>query len=136
MANPHAIPTMPSDADRGQLRGWVRRRTTGQALATRARIILACAEPGSTNGGVAAAPGVSRPPVAPWRRRFAEHGPDGLPDEPRPGAPRKITDEEIERAVAATLEATPGGATHWSTRSLVLSGFAPDGSFGRSGYRW
>ena len=119
MANPHAIPITLSDADRGQLQGWVRRRKTGQALATRARIVLACAEPGSTNGDVAAALGVSRPTVALWRRRFAERGLDGLLDEPRPGAPRKITDEQVERAVATTLEATPAGATHWSTRSLA-----------------
>jgi transposase len=119
MANPHAIPITLSDADRGQLQGWVRRRKTGQALATRARIVLACAEPGSTNGGVAAALGVSRPTVALWRRRFAERGLDGLLDEPRPGAPRKITDEQVERAVTTTLEATPADATHWSTRSLA-----------------
>jgi transposase len=92
MANPHAIPITPSDADRGQLRGWVRRRKTGQAPASRARIVLACAAPGSTNGGVAEALGVSRPTVALWRRRFAERGLDGLLDEPRPGAPRTITD--------------------------------------------
>ena len=97
MANPHAIPITLSEADRSQLQGWVRRRKTGQALATRARIALACAEPSSTNGGVAAALGVSRPTVALWRRRFAERGPDGLLDEPRPGAPRKITDEQVER---------------------------------------
>ena len=119
MANPHAIPITLPEADRSQLRGWVRRRKTGQALATRARIILACAEPGSTNGGVAAALGVSRPTVALWRRRFAERGPDGLLDEPRPGAPRKITDEQVERAITATLEAAPADATHWSTRSLA-----------------
>ncbi len=119
MANPHAIPITLSDADRGQLQGWVRRRKTGQALATRARIVLACAEPGSTNGDAAAALGVSRPTVALRRRRFAERGLDGLLDEPRPGAPRKITDEQVERAVATTLEATPAGATHWSTRSLA-----------------
>src|SRR5215210_9502090 len=119
MANPHAIPITLSEADRGQLQGWVRRRKTGQALATRARIALACAEPSSTNGGVAAALGVSRPTVALWRRRFAERGPDGLLDEPRPGAPRKITDEQVERAITATLEAAPADATHWSTRSLA-----------------
>ena len=119
MANPHAIPITLSDADRGQLQGWVRRRKTGQALATRARIVLACAAPGSTNGGVAAALGVSRPTVALWRRRFAERGLDGLLDEPRPGAPRKITDEQVERAVTTTLEATPADATHWSSRSLA-----------------
>src|SRR3712207_2244874 len=112
MANPHAIPITLSVAGRSQLQGWARRRKTGQALATRARIVLACAEPGSTNGGVAAATGVSRPTVAPWRRRFAERGPDGLLDEPRPGAPRKITDEQIEQAVSTTLEAAPADATH------------------------
>jgi transposase len=119
MANPHAIPITLSDADRGQLQGWVRRRKTGQALATRARIVLACAAPGSTNGGVAAALGVSRPTVALWRRRFARRGLDGLLDEPRPGAPRKITDAQVEQAVVTTLEASPADATHWSTRSLA-----------------
>ena len=117
MANPHAVPITLSEADRGQLQGWARRRKTGQALATRARIVLACAEPGSTNGGVAAALGVSRPTVALWRRRFAERGLDGLLDEPRPGAPRKTSDEQVERAITITLEATPPDATHWSTCS-------------------
>ena len=119
MANPHAIPITLSEADRGLLQGWVRRRKTAQALATRARIVLACAEPGGTNGAVAAALGVSRTTVALWRRRFAERGADGLLDEPRPGAPRRISDEQVERAVTTTLEATPTDATHWSTRSLA-----------------
>src|SRR3712207_8116849 len=119
MANPHAIPITLSEADRSRLQGWVRRRKTGQALATRARIVLACAGPGSTNGGVAAALGVSRPTVALWRGRFAERGLDGLLDEPRSGAPRRITDEQVERAVATTPEAAPADATHWSTRSLA-----------------
>jgi transposase len=119
MASPHAVPITPSADDRARLQGWVRRRKTGQALATRARIVLACAEPGATNGGVAAALGVSRPTVALWRRRFAERGPEGLLDQPRPGAPRRITDEQVERAVTATLEAAPADATHWSTRSLA-----------------
>src|SRR5215217_3551174 len=92
MANPHAIPITLSADGRARLQGWVRRRKTGQALATRARIVLACAAPGGTNGGVAERPGVSRPTVALWRRRFAERGPGGLLDEPRPGAPRKVTD--------------------------------------------
>src|SRR3712207_9433174 len=78
MANPHAIPIDLSASDRAQLQGWVRRRKTGQALATRARIVLACAEPGSTNGGVAGGLGVSRPPVGSWRRRFARRGLGGL----------------------------------------------------------
>jgi transposase len=119
MATPHAIPITLSADGRARLQGWVRRRKTGQALATRARIVLARAAPGSTNGGVAEALGVSRPTVALWRRRFAERGPDGLLDEPGPGAPRRITDEQVERAVTTTLEAAPADATHWSTRPLA-----------------
>ena len=95
------------EADRAMLEGWTRRRKTAQALAMRARIVLSCAEPGSTNGGVAERLGVSRPTVATWRRRFAERGPDGLLDEPRPGAPRRITDAQVERAIVTTLEARP-----------------------------
>ena len=119
MATPHAIPVALSGTDRDLLQGWIRRRKTGQALATRARIVLACAEPGTTNGGVAGRLGVSRATVALWRRRFAERGLDGLLDEPRPGAPRKITDQQVERAVTTTLEASPTNAPHWSTRSLA-----------------
>jgi transposase len=119
MASPHAVAITLSATDRATLEGWIRRRKTAQGLALRARIVLACAEVGATNGAVAEALGVSRPTVATWRRRFAEHGPDGLLDEPRPGAPRRITDEQIERAVVTTLESTPANATHWSTRSLA-----------------
>ena len=119
MASPHAVALTLSAADRMMLEGWTRRRKTAQGLAMRARIVLACAAAGSTNGAVARTLGVSRPTVATWRRRFAARGPDGLLDEPRPGAPRRITDEQIERAVVTTLERTPTNATHWSTRSLA-----------------
>ena len=119
MPSPRAVAITLSDADRARLESWTRRRKTAQALALRARIVLACAKAGATNGAVAQALGVSRPTVASWRRRFAERGPDGLLDEPRPGAPRRITDEQIERAVVTTLECTPPNATHWSTRTLA-----------------
>jgi transposase len=119
MPSPHAVPITLTGADHATLQGWAGRRKTAQALAKRARIVLACAAPAATNGGVARALGVSRPTVALWRGRFAEHGPDGLLDAPRPGAPRRITDEQVERAVTATLEGAPADATHWSTRSLA-----------------
>src|SRR5919199_539298 len=118
MPSPHAVSISVTGAERAALEGWPRRRKTAQGLARRARVVLACAE-GGTNGAVAQALRVSRPTVALWRRRFAERGLDGLLDEPRPGAPRRITDEQVERAVATTLEATPADATHWSTRSLA-----------------
>lgn len=95
-------------------------------MAPRARIVLACAEPGTPNGSVAKALGVSRPTVATWRRRFAERGPDGLRDESRPGAPRTITDADVERVVTTTREARPPNATHRSTRSLArATGVSP-----------
>jgi len=49
---------------------------------------------------------------------------EGLYDEPRPGAPRKISDEQVERVVIQTLESTPRGRIHWSTRELALSPLA------------
>jgi transposase len=118
---PRPIPLTLTPADREMLERWTRRRTTAQALALRARIVLACAEPGATNSGVARALRVSRPTAMRWRRRFAERGPDGLLDEPRPGAPRTITDADVERVLTLTLEATPPDATHWSTRRLAAA---------------
>jgi len=56
--------------------------------------------------------------IGKWRRRFLKLGIDGLLDEPRPGAPRKISDADVERVIAKTLETKPRGATHWSTRSM------------------
>jgi len=54
-----------------------------------------------------------------WRKRFVEKGIDGLFDEPRPGAPRTINDAAVEKVVVETLERTPKGATHWSTRAMA-----------------
>src|SRR6185437_2987268 len=116
---PAAVPLTLSSAEREALRRWIRRRTTAQALALRARIVLACAEPGASNTAVARALGVSRPTVITWRGRFAVKRLDGLLDEPRPGAPRTITDADVERVLVTTLETTPRQATHWSTRLLA-----------------
>ena len=103
---------------REELLRWTRRPTTAQALALRARIILACAE-GGDDVEVAARLGIIRDTVGRWRRRFVEHGADGLLDEPRPGAPRKISDRDVERVITMTLETKPRDATHWSTRSMA-----------------
>jgi transposase len=116
---PKAVALDLSPTDRAALEALMRRRTVGQGVAQRARIVLACAEPGSTNMGVARRLGVSRPSVMTWRRRFAEHGLAGLSDAPRSGAPRQVGDEEIERLIALTLETQPEGATHWSTRTMA-----------------
>jgi len=100
------------------LQRWVRRPKTAQALAIRARIVLACSE-GKGNAAVAEEVGVTVSTVSKWRGRFVGQGVDGLLDEPRPGAPRKISDSEVERVITLTLEATPTDATHWSTRSMA-----------------
>jgi len=104
--------------ERETLERWSRRRKTAQALALRARLILACAT-GKRNGEVAATFHLTRPTVGKWRARFIERRLDGLLDEPRPGAPRQITDADVERVITKTLESTPKEATHWSTRSMA-----------------
>jgi transposase len=97
---------------------WSRRRMTAQALATRARIVLACAD-GLMNSAVADRERVTRPTVGRWRQRFVDGRCAGLLDEPKPGAPRQITNAVVEHALTTTLERTPVDATHWSTRSLA-----------------
>jgi len=108
-----------SDDERQTLLRWTRRAKSSQALAMRARIVLACAD-GTPNTRVAEQLGVSRDMVGKWRSRFVAKRLEGLSDEPRPGAPRKLTDDVVEAVVVATLEqAPPGGDSHWSTRSMA-----------------
>jgi len=101
-----------------QLLEWTRRHKTSQALAMRARIILACAR-GENNSEVARRCGVIRTTVGKWRSRFLKRRLDGLLDEPRPGAPRKHGDAKIEQLIATTLNERPAESTHWSTRLLA-----------------
>jgi transposase len=104
--------------ENNQLVEWTRRLKTSQALALRARIILACAQ-GENNSEVAKRHHVIRQTVGKWRSRFLEKRLDGLLDEPRPGAPRKHGDAKIEQLIATTLNERPAEATHWSTRLLA-----------------
>lgn len=107
-----------TDNERETLQQWARRPKTGQALALRSRIVLACGR-GLTNKDVAGELQITLPTVGKWRKRFLEHRLDGLVDEPRPGAPRKITDADVERVITKTLESKPPNATHWSTRGMA-----------------
>ena len=106
------------DEERETLERWARRPKSAQALALRCRIVLAAAE-GRRNIDIAAELGCNPTTVGKWRRRFAERRLAGLNDEPRPGKPRSIGDEDVERVVVKTLEETPADATHWSTRSMA-----------------
>ncbi len=107
-----------SDSEREQLMALTMRRKTAQALAQRARIVLACAD-GADNKVVAARQRVTAQTVSKWRARFVEHRLDGLLDAPRPGAPRTIDDARVDAVIAKTLESVPEAATHWSTRAMA-----------------
>ena len=107
-----------SDEERTTLQRYIRRRTSSQQLALRSRIVLECAR-GSENQDVAVKLDVTPHTVGKWRRRFAEKRLDGLHDRPRPGAPRTIEDDRVEEVIVRTLESTPKGATHWSTRQMA-----------------
>jgi transposase len=111
-------PVILSDDERATLHEWTRRRRTAQAMALRARIVLA-ASTGATNTAIAERLGVVIPTVGKWRRRFLRQRIAGLLDEPRVGAPRRISDAEVETTIRTTLESRPKDATHWSTRSLA-----------------
>src|SRR5215204_2618414 len=117
---PSPVPTsiVLSDNERAQLQAWERRRSSAQALALRSRIVLAAAE-GPNNTEIAGQLGIAVSSVRKWRNRFAEHRLDGLTDEPRPGRPRTISDEQVEEVITRTLETKPRNATHWSTRSMA-----------------
>lgn len=107
-----------SEAERSELTSLAGRRSTAQAMALRARIVLACAE-GAPNKEVAARLEVAENTVGKWRRRFVEQRLDGLRDDPRAGAPRTIDDARIEAVIVRTLETLPPNATHWSSREMA-----------------
>jgi transposase len=114
-------PLVLSAAEVDQLKAWARRPKTAQALALRSRIVLRCAagQGLDKNTVVAADLAIDRGTVAKWRARFLAERLDGLLDEPRPGRPRTVTDEQVEQVITTTLESAPRDATHWSTRSLA-----------------
>jgi transposase len=107
-----------SPAQRAELKRIARQSRSSRSVAFRARIVLECAG-GASNAAVAAKLRTTGFTVGLWRNRFIAEGIAGLGDEPRPGAPREIGDEKIERVVRLTLEKTPKGATHWSSRMLA-----------------
>src|ERR1700758_3943247 len=111
-------PVILSDDERDRLESLAHRARSQGLLARRARVVLACAE-GLDNKTVAKRLRCSLGMVGKWRSRFLKARLEGLYDEPRPGAPRKITDGQVEQVVIQTLESTPRGETHWSTRGLA-----------------
>jgi transposase len=119
-----------SEDERAALVRWSRRAKSSQALAQRCRIVLGCAG-GKSNREVADELGIWPQTVGKWRRRFLERRMEGLVDERRPGAPRKISDERVEEVVVATLERTPKDATHWSRASMAAESGLSKSTVGR-----
>src|SRR6266540_2026874 len=112
-------PLVLTDEERQTLQRWTRRAKTAQALALRAKIVLACAD-GATNQQVAEQLGIWPQTVGKWRGRFVAKRLAGLSDEDRPGRPRTIADEQVEQVLTKTLEEPPPHQdTHWSTRSMA-----------------
>jgi transposase len=115
---PVAAAVSLSDQERAQLVAWSRRTKSANGLAMRSRIVLAAAD-GLGNTAIADELGIAVSSARKWRSRFLAFRLDGLTDEPRPGRPRTVTDEQVEAVITATLETTPADATHWSTRSMA-----------------
>jgi len=111
-------PLTLTEDERRTLEQWARRPTTAQRLAVRSRVVLACAD-GLPNRTVAAHVHVSTNSVGKWRERFRVRRLEGLVDEPRPGAPRSVTDDMVVDLITRTLEGPPAHATQWSTRSMA-----------------
>ena len=118
MARGKAVAIVLNDEERVELERRVRRRKSSHGAARRARIVLLASD-GLNNTAIAEKLGVSRRTVGLWRSRFAERRLEGLADEPRPGAPRKIGDDKIVEVVTRTLETETENATHWSRRSMA-----------------
>ena len=129
MARPMAELVLTDDETQ-TLTTWATRPKSNQRLALRAKIVLACAR-GLDNKAVADELRICADTVGAWRKRFVQRRLDGLADEPRPGAPRKIDDADIERIVTRTLETKPKAATHWSTRGMAQAEGLSQSSIGR-----
>ena len=106
-----------TDDERAALVRLTKRARVNRAMAFRARIVLACID--SSDTAVARRLRTTKTTVAKWRSQFVERRLEGLYDEPRVGAPRTISDEQVEAIIVKTLETTPPGETHWSTRSMA-----------------
>src|SRR5271163_3872620 len=111
-------PLLLSQEERERLESLAHRARSQALLARRARVVLACAE-GLENKAVARKLRCSLGMVGKWRGRYLKGGLEALYDEPRPGAPRSVSDAQVEQVVIQTLESTPRGETHWSTRGLA-----------------
>jgi len=118
MPSPFAPAVTLTDDEYAQLVAWSRRSKSANALAMRSRIVLAAAD-GLGNTAIADKLDIHVSSARKWRSRFVADRLEGLVDEPRPGRPRTVSDDQVEAVITRTLETTPSDSTHWSTRSLA-----------------
>ena len=123
-------PLVVTNDERTALMRLTKRARANRALAFRAQLVLACAE-GTANTVVARRHHTTNATVGKWRQRFIERRLDGIYDEPRVGAPRTISDEDVEAVIVKTLETTPPGETHWSTRTMAVKTGMSHATIGR-----
>jgi len=107
-----------TDEEKRTLHRCAQRPKSTQRLALRCRIVLDCAE-GLTNNAVAEKYGVTPTTVSKWRERFRVRRLAGLDDRPRPGAPKKVTDEKVREVIRKTLDTRPPRGSIWSTRQMA-----------------
>jgi transposase len=119
-----------TDDERSALTRLTKRARVNRSLAFRARLVLACAD-GTPASAVARRFRTTNATVGKWRRRFIDQRLNGLYDEPRVGAPRTISDEAVEAVIVKTLETTPSGETHWSTRTMAANAGMSHTTIGR-----
>ena len=119
-----------TDDERGALIRLTKRPRANRLLAFRARLVLACAD-GAANTAVARRYRTTDATVGKWRQRFVDRRLEGIYDEPRVGAPRTISDEDVEAVIVKTLETTPAGETHWSTRTMAANAGMSHTTIGR-----
>lgn len=119
MANGRPLkPLTLSSRQREELIALSRSRTMPHALVIRARIIL-LADKGCSNSDIAEKLKLSKPTVGIWRKRYLEQCLPGLYDEPRPGGPRSIQDDQIANLIKKTLQTKPKDGTHWTCRAIA-----------------
>ena len=106
-----------TESERAELIRLTKRARVNRAVAFRARVVLACAD--APDSAVVRRLRTTKSTVAKWRLRFIARRLDGLYDEPRVGAPRIVSDAAVEAVIVKTLETTPKGETHWSTRTMA-----------------
>ena len=111
-------PLMVTEEERAELAHLERQPSTPHGLAVRCKVVL-LDEQGWTYAAIGAKLDMREQTVLKWRTRFLTRRLAGLRDKPRPGAKKKITDEQVAEVVRKTLHEKPKDATHWSLRSMA-----------------